>query len=71
MTLQNILDAAKALGPVLGALPAIRAVFDNAVSLLGDDDQETAKAELAKLREGNDALHARLQEKLADASNAG
>lgn len=68
MNLQNILDAARALGPVLGALPAVREVFDQAVALLSTDDQATAKAELAKLREGNDDLHARLQAKLGDAA---
>lgn len=68
MNLQTILDAARALGPVLGALPQIREIIEAAVSLLSDDDQATAKAELAKLREGNDALHGRLQAKLNEAA---
>lgn len=71
MNLQTILDAARALGPVLGALPQIRETIDAAVSLLSDDDQETAKAELAKLRAGNDDLHERLQTKRANAARLG
>lgn len=68
MNLQTILDAARAVGPVLGALPEIRAVIDNAISALSETDQATAKAELAALREANDAMHDRLQAKLAAAA---
>ena len=68
MNLQTILDAARAVGPILGALPAIRETIDAAITLLSVDDQATAKAELAKLRAGNDDLHARLQAKLGEAA---
>lgn len=68
MDLQTILNAARMVGPVLGALPEIRALIDHAVSALNEGDQATAKANLAALRQGNDDLHDRLQEKLAAAS---
>lgn len=71
MNLQTFIDAAKALGPVLGAVPAIVEIFDNAVDALSEADQDAAKAQLAELRAGNDALHARLQSKLADAAGNG
>ena len=68
MDLKTILDAARAVGPVLGALPEIRKVIDAAVSALSETDQATAKTELAALREANDAMHDRLQAKLAAAA---
>ncbi len=68
MDLQSILNAARALGPVLVALPDVRAIFDAAVAALSTADQDVAKAELAKLRDENDALHERLQVKLANAA---
>ena len=63
MNLQTIVDGARALGPVLLALPQIRAIFESAISLLSETDQRTAKDALAKLREDSDALHERLQAK--------
>lgn len=69
MDLKTILDAARAVGPVLGALPEIRKVIDAAVSVLSETDQATAKTELAALREANDAMHNRLQAKLAAAAH--
>lgn len=68
MDLKTILDAARAVGPVLGALPEIRKVIDAAISALSETDQATAKAELAALRQANDDLHDRLQAKLAAAA---
>lgn len=68
MDLSTILNAARLLGPLVGALPEIRALFDHAVSLLSETDQATAKAELAAIREANDDLHNRLQAKLAAAA---
>lgn len=68
MNLQTILDAARAFGPVLGSLPAIVELIDNAVSALSEPDQDKAKAALAELRAENDALHDRLQAKLAAAA---
>ena len=71
MNLETILAAIRAIGPVLGALPAIRKIFEHAISLLSEDDQEVAKSALAELRDDNDALHERLQSKLADAEKRG
>lgn len=68
MNLQTIIDAARALGPVLGSVPAIVELVENAVSSLSETDQEKAKAALAELRDENDALHDRLQAKLAAAA---
>ena len=68
MDLQTILDAARAVGPLLGGVPAVAAVIDHAVSALSEPDQATAKATLAELRAGNDDLHNRLQDKLGDAA---
>lgn len=68
MNLHTILDAARAFGPVLGSLPAIVELIDNAVSALSEPDQDKAKAALAELRAENDALHDRLQAKLAAAA---
>ena len=69
MDLQTILDAARAIGPIIGKLPQVMAVIDHAVDALGEGDQATAKANLATLRQGNDDLHARLQEKLREAGD--
>jgi hypothetical protein len=66
--LQTIIAAARAVGPVLGALPAVRDLIDGAVAGLSETDQATAKATLAELRDGNDALHGRLSAKLAEAA---
>lgn len=68
MDLQTILNAARAVGPVLGALPEIAKLIDHAVSTLSESDQAVAKTELAALRQSNDDLHDRLQEKLAAAA---
>lgn len=68
MNLQTILDAARALGPVLQAVPQIAALIDHAVDALAIDDQDEAKAELAKLRASNDALHDRLRSQLGAAA---
>ena len=68
MNLQTSLDAARAVGPLLGGVPAVAAVIDHAVKALSDDDQATAKETLAELRAGNDDLHDRLQQKLGDAA---
>jgi hypothetical protein len=62
--LATLLRAAKAVGPVLAALPAVRALFDQAAAALSDDDQATAKEALADLIADNDDGHRRLQEKL-------
>lgn len=71
MNLQTILDAARALGPVLASVPAIVELVDNAVSALSEPDQVKAKAALAELRQENDDLHARLQAKLTAAAGQG
>lgn len=66
--LQTVLRAAKAVGGITAALPAVRAVFDAAVAALSTDDQAVAKEALADLMADNDDGHRRLQEKLDAAS---
>lgn len=68
MDLETLLRAARAVGPVLAALPAVRRVFDEAVAALSTNDQAVAKEALADLIADNDDGHARLQEKLAAAA---
>ncbi len=68
MDLATILRAAKALGPVLAAVPAVRLVFDQAMRALSTDDQVAAKEALDDLIADNDDGHRRLQEKLDAAS---
>lgn len=66
MDLRTILNALPAIGPLLSAVPAMKAAVEQAIALLDDEtDQETARAELAQLMAENDAGHARLQGKLS------
>lgn len=64
MNLDKIIEAAKLVAPALHIIPAMRALFDNAVQQLKEPDQDKAKAYLAELRNANDKLNARLQDKL-------
>lgn len=66
--LLTVLNAAKAITPALAAVPAVRAVFDEAVKALSTDDQAVAKEALDDLVADNDDGHRRLQEKLAAAA---
>lgn len=69
MNITTILDAIKTIGPALAGVSSVRAVIEQAIDLLdNDDDQATAKATLADLIAENDAGHARLQDKLAEAA---
>lgn len=71
LDLATVLRAAKAIGPVLVALPAVRRVFDEAVAALSTDDQAVAKEALTDLIADNDDGHRRLQEKLEAAARRG
>lgn len=69
MNLATILDAIQQIGPALAGVQSVKAIIEQAIDLLdNDDDQATAKATLAELIAENDAGHARLQGKLADAA---
>ena len=61
MDLKTILDAARHLGPALSVIPAVKAVFDTAIEVLGEKDQATAKRKLAELRARSDDLHQQIQ----------
>lgn len=69
MNLATILDAIQKIGPALAGVSSVKAIIEQAIDLLdNDDDQATAKAKLAELIAENDAGHARLQDKLDDAA---
>jgi hypothetical protein len=69
MNLTTILDAIKHIGPALAGVSSVKAIIEQAIDLLdNDDDQATAKASLADLIAENDEGHQRLQDKLADAA---
>ena len=68
MKLATLLGVLPVVGPALAAASEFKALYDAGVSLLGDDDQATAKAAYADLIADNDAGHARLQAKLAEAA---
>lgn len=66
--LTSILKLLPVVGPVIGALPEFKEVFDQIVSTFSEKDQDTLKAAYADLMAENDEGHKRLQEKLAAAS---
>lgn len=68
MDLQTILRGLKAIGPVLAAVPEVQDIARAAGQVLGDADQQELSALLDQLRADNDAGHARLQAKLAEAA---
>lgn len=68
MNLLTILKALDTIGPVLAALPEVKALIETAAAMLDEDDQATAKEALADLIADNDEGHARLQAKLAKAA---
>lgn len=66
--LETILRSLPVVGPVLAAAPEFKALYDAAVAALNPTDQDTAKEAYADLIADNDAGHARLQAKLAEAA---
>lgn len=68
MNLETILDAIKHIGPALAGVSSIKAIIEQAIALLGPQDQEAAKASLAEMIAENDAGHQRLQGKLTEAA---
>lgn len=68
MNLKTFLEAAKLAAPLLPGAPALVAVFEAAKIALGDGDQATATVALQDAMADNDAGHARLQQKLDEAS---
>lgn len=61
MDINTILIAARAVGPVLGALPEIRALIEHAIEGLSETDQARAKASLQGLRQRTDEMHAEFE----------
>lgn len=58
----------QAVTPAAAALPAVKAVFDVAVSTLSKPDEKEAKESYRDLIADNADGHRRLQEKLAEAA---
>lgn len=58
ITLDGILAAIKLAG---AAAPAAKALFDQAVTVFAEDDQEKLKAAYAEAIEASDALHDQVQ----------
>ncbi len=68
MNLQSILALLPAVGPVVAALPEFKKVYDQIVATMHEKDQDVLRNAYAELMAENDAGHARLQGKLADAA---
>jgi hypothetical protein len=67
LALPHLLDLAKGI-PGVGAVVAVGDLVHEIVGSFGPHDQETLKADIAKLSDENDAGHQRLQDKLAAAA---
>lgn len=66
--LSTVLSFLPAIGPVVAAIPQVKALFDQIVDTFDEDDQTVLKDAYADLIADNDEGHARLQAKLAAAS---
>lgn len=67
LDLKSLLGLLPNVGPVVAALPAFKAIFDEGVKLLKPQEQSVAKEAYQDLIADNAAGHARFQEKLAAA----
>jgi hypothetical protein len=67
-TLASILALLPKVGPVVASLPEFKKVYDQIIATFGEHDQETLKEAYLDVIADNDAGHARLQDKLADAA---
>ena len=65
--LTSILKLLPAVGPAVAALPEFKKVFDQIVGTFKERDQTVLKAAYEDIMADNDAGHARLQSKLAEA----
>ncbi len=68
MNLLSIIKAMQSIGPIVAQLPEVKALVDTAIANLRPPDQELAQAAYGDLIADNDAGHARLQAKLAEAA---
>jgi len=66
--LASILKLLPAVGPVVSALPEFKKVYDQIVGTFAETDQAVLRDAYADLIADNDAGHARLQAKLAEAA---
>ncbi len=64
----SILKMLPVVGPVVGALPEFKHVFDQIVGTFEEKDQAVLKDAYADLMADNDAGHDRIQQKLAAAA---
>lgn len=68
LSLETFLKAARAIGPILAAVPEVQKTLQAASDALKIEDQAAAKEALADVIADNDAAHVRLQAKLAAAA---
>lgn len=68
MTLSTLLNALAALPAAAANIPEFVALYHQAAAVLNPADQDTAQEALADIQADNDAGHARLQAKLAEAA---
>lgn len=64
----DLLKLLPVVGPAVAAAPEFKKVFDQIVGTFDKTDQATLRAGYADLMADNDAGHARLQAKLAEAA---
>lgn len=69
MNLNTVLKAIEAIGPVIGAVPAVIRIVENAIDALGERDQQVAKAKLADMRAETDRLRTELLEAIEQAKD--
>ena len=67
MNLATLLNALPVVGPAIAKTREFVELYQEAMKALKPADQVTAKAALADIQADNDAGHARLQTKLAEA----
>lgn len=67
--LASILKLLPAVGPVVASLPEFKKVYDDIVATFKEKDQAVLREAYEDLKAGNDEGYARLDAKLAAASN--
>lgn len=68
MDLSKLLKVLEIVGPAIAKAPEFIALYNEAMAALNPADQAMAKQALADIQADNDAGHARLQAKLAEAA---
>lgn len=66
--LASVLKLLPAVGPVVAALPEFKVIYEQIVGTFKQQDRAVLREAYGDLIADNDAGHARLQQKLAEAS---